>query len=101
MFLQHQNEHLLQCLGPAGRHGRGLHWVHQRENCHHELKQNNLRESQACEESRTAHDFLEPTSLGKSNIDVCVSLKDSGEGQRAYGTPDLKGFLNSCFHISS
>lgn len=51
-------------------------------------------------ESKIEHDRFELTSLGKSNIDVCFSLRDLSEGQLWCLTPDFKGFRNSCFHIS-
>lgn len=51
-------------------------------------------------ESKIERDCFNLTSLDKRNIDVCFSLRDLSEGQRRCITPDLKSFLNSCFHIS-
>lgn len=51
-------------------------------------------------ESKAERDCFQPTSLGKSNIDVCFPLRDPGEGQGWYGAPHSKSSLNSTFHIT-
>lgn len=51
-------------------------------------------------ESKIEHDYFEPTSLEKGNLDICFFLWGLGEVQGWHATPEFKGFLKSCFHFS-
>lgn len=51
-------------------------------------------------ENKIEQDCIEPTSLDKSNLDICFFLWGADEFQGWCLTPELKGFCNNAFHIS-